>query len=257
MRPIRPGLLSKISRLTARFEGGGVLAGDFDGAVLSWGPLQWNIGSGTLHPLLVDLFNEDPWGATRIMGEAFGIAVDAGDEAFEQFARREILDPNRSYKGGGLRPKREWVEKFGLLERLPGADKIFDKHAEPYFEKAVKACVALGFHSERALALCKDIATQNGGVRTKHYERYYRSLDTHHVHEWERLKLLAIAVADSANPRWREDVLARKLGIAVGQGIVHGSEFHLEDDFDISYWRTWYVPPAWHEENARVIAHYA
>ena len=45
--------------------------------------------------------------------------------------------------------------------------------------------------------------------------------------EIERRRRLANAVADSANPRWVEDVRERKLALANGQGSVHGRAYNL------------------------------
>ena len=46
--------------------------------------------------------------------------------------------------------------------------------------------------------------------------------------EIERRRKLANAVADSANPRWVEDVRERKLSLANGRGTVHGRAYALE-----------------------------
>ncbi len=51
--------------------------------------------------------------------------------------------------------------------------------------------------------------------------------------ETERMKIIAQRRADAANPRWAEDVRARKLCIAKGQGIVHGVRYSLEEQFGI------------------------
>ncbi len=68
--------------------------------------------------------------------------------------------------------------------------------------------------------------------------------------EWERLKLLAHVVADLANARWRANVLARKLAIALGRGVVHQRAYVMREDFGIRYWddarpnalARWYEP---------------
>jgi hypothetical protein len=47
--------------------------------------------------------------------------------------------------------------------------------------------------------------------------------------ELELRRIVANAVADCAKPRWREDVRARKLAIATGQGVVHGHKYMLQN----------------------------
>jgi hypothetical protein len=42
------------------------------------------------------------------------------------------------------------------------------------------------------------------------------------------MAILANLVADPANPKFREDVLARKLAIARGKGTVHGALYDLD-----------------------------
>ena len=44
------------------------------------------------------------------------------------------------------------------------------------------------------------------------------------------LKIVAEVVADHARPKYRQDVLDRKMTFATGSGTVHG------DQYDISYW---------------------
>jgi hypothetical protein len=41
--------------------------------------------------------------------------------------------------------------------------------------------------------------------------------------------IVANAVADAAQPTWREDVRTRKLAIANGKGTVHGHDYVLEN----------------------------
>src|SRR5207249_4901557 len=45
------------------------LAGDFDGMGLSFGVLQWNLGQGTLQPLLAEMLSEHGETAATVFGE--------------------------------------------------------------------------------------------------------------------------------------------------------------------------------------------
>ncbi len=118
-------------------------------------------------------------------------------------------------------------------------------HAQSFLERAERDAQKLGFETERALALCFDVAVQNGGVRTRvekasgvlesHIDAYWKRLPTGELKEWQRLKALAQGVADCSIARWRADVLSRKLTIAVGRGTVHGRYYDLEGDFGVRY----------------------
>ncbi|WP_287417662.1 hypothetical protein [Oceanithermus sp.] len=236
-RKPHPTLQTRVLRMVHAFEGGH-LAGDFDGQVLSWGPLQWNLGQGTLGPVLARIVELEPEQAARIMGEEFVEAARRGNAALVGFARARILDRRG-------RPTWEWRNAFHRLEELPGTQQAFREAAQPYLDRGRRLVEALEFTTERAYALGVDIAVQNGAPRRDHIRRYRRRLGagTRYPMEWQRLKLLAQVVADSANPRWREDVLSRKLTIAVGRGTVHGRRYELERDFGISYWRKWWEDP--------------
>jgi len=230
-------LQDKVLRMVHAFEGGH-LAGNFDGQVLSWGPLQWNLGQGTLGPVLQRIVELEPEAAARIMGEEFAEAARAGNLAMVRFARARILD----HRG---RPKAEWRDAFRRLGELEGTHRAFREAAQPYLKRGQRLAEALGFETERGYALGVDVAVQNGAPRRDHIREYRRRLGSgkRYPMEWQRLKLFAHVVADAANPRWHDDVLSRKLTIAVGRGRVHGKDYVLERDFGISYWRKWWEDP--------------
>lgn len=234
---ITEDLKCKCLTLTSTFEGGwNAVAGNFDGQGLSFGPLQWNLGQGTLQPLLRDMA-DGGLELKHCCGEAFQQACLHGN--IETFIQTHCLQDN-----GGVKP--EWDRKLRALAVTRTARTLFVRAAEMYFRKAELACKTLGFSSERAFALCFDIAVQNGGVRKKHLQLYHARLSPQLTEEWQKLKLLAQVVADCASPRWRQDVLSRKLALALGGTEisgkrVHGHEFDLEQDFDIRYQRSWQV----------------
>jgi hypothetical protein len=91
-------------------------------------------------------------------------------------------------------------------------------HAD-YFAPAVATAATLGLVSELGIALAFDIHVQNGGVSAAVQNAVLAA--THGADEATVRQALANAVADHALARFREDVRARKLAIARGQGIVH------------------------------------
>lgn len=247
-QPCLPPLRSRLLHLVATFEGGmSAVAGNFDGQLLSFGPLQWNLGQGTLQPLLRDLSggghtSRSSAAFTQYLGNEFAAACAKGDPHLSEYVR------SRCYRGGQLDPK--FRASLKALALTPDAMAAFIRHAEPYFGKAEAAAQQLDFQTERGLALLFDIAVQNGmrqgGLREDHLKAYQAACRhlPERAPEWQRLKLLAHTVADCANPRWHDDVLSRKLSIALGgtqqSGLpVHGKHFNLERDFGIRYYAPW------------------
>ncbi|GEM48664.1 hypothetical protein [Deinococcus cellulosilyticus] len=236
MNKINPALKPKVLQVTGLFEGG-YLAGDFDGQGASWGPLQWNLGQRTLQPLLKRIVQLDPATASKILGEKFAEACRKGTP---EWFFLNVVCP-------GGKPTREWSYKFAQLYKTAAAQQGFTEFAEIRFVYARAICLALGFETERGFALAFDVAVQNGalktGPRVDHLDMYRRFLPKGELQEWQKLKAFAHAVARCANPRWYEDVLSRKLALALGGtdkfGAVHGHRFDLEKDFGISHQRKW------------------
>jgi hypothetical protein len=106
--------------------------------------------------------------------------------------------------------------------------------------KARTLAARFGLRTERGLALMYDVVVQNGTIvaktatairaaRAEQERALGRALT-----EREFLEIMAVAVADAAIPRWRADVLARKMCIVHGAGIVHGSRVNLDARIGLS-----------------------
>lgn len=231
MKKIKEDLKEKLLKLVSLFEvsgNWGRVAGNFDGQILSYGPLQWNIGQGTLQKLLMTIKKDT---LEKHLGKDFVNALYEGK--IKDFILKNVID--------GVNVKPEWITRFSNLSKEKETIEAFKRAAENYFKRAQLLCEALNFKTERAMALCFDIAVQNGAPRRDHINEYNKRIkNANPREEWERLKVLAYVVADLANPRWRNDVLSRKLSIAVGEGTVHGHTFNLKKDFDIDYNRYWF-----------------
>ena len=122
MRKVRDETASKALRLTGAFEGGG-LAGNRDGQVISWGPLQWNVGQGTLHPLLKRVHELDPVRMSTVMGWPFVAALESNN-TLRAYCLKHVI-------GRFDFPKAEWVHRFSSLER--------DGRGHPGFPGALEA----------------------------------------------------------------------------------------------------------------------
>lgn len=230
-RKARPEIRERALQLTSSFEGGwAAVAGDFDGQILSWGPLQWNLGQGTLYHVLRDIPQEV---LQKYLGSGFVNALNSGLDALRAYVRANLLS------GKNLKP--EARQDLVALATAEEARRAFLNGAVPYFLRAEKLLSITGWETARAYALAFDTAVQNGAPRRDHLKEYGRRLREagRDLQEWEKLKVWAKTVADLANPRWREDVLSRKLTIALGKGMVHGRYYNLED-YGLYYWERWY-----------------
>jgi hypothetical protein len=80
--------------------------------------------------------------------------------------------------------------------------------------------------TERGIALCFDTHVQSGGVRDVVLELARHT--PHGATEGDRLPLIANAIAQAVTkPKYRPDVLSRRMCIASGAGTVHGANYRL------------------------------
>lgn len=228
--------------LTGSFEtGAGVpecfagLSGDFDGQGISFGALQWNLGQGTLQPLLQEMDRAHPQVLEEIFGEhcAELRAMLASDQSEQLAWARSIQDPRRFVL---FEP---WRGCFKTLGRRAEFQAIQTAASAFLQERARGMCREYGLRSERGLALMFDIVVQNGSISPlvrAQIERAVGALTPSGdpaTDEVARLRIIANRRAEAANPRWVEDVRTRKLTIANGSGVVHGRHYDLEEQYGI------------------------
>jgi hypothetical protein len=81
------------------------------------------------------------------------------------------------------------------------------------------------------IALCFDIAVQNGGIDSDTEERRITRWleDNPGASERDRRVRIADVVAENAKAQYVEDVRARKRTIATGEGEVHGARYATSD----------------------------
>jgi len=228
--------------LTGTFETGclppacfGALAGDFDGQGLSYSALQWNLGQGTLQPLLLEMNEKHRDLMTTIFGTSHGPLSTMLELARPaQLAWARSLQQSPGHKVAGA-----WTTAFRTLGATLEFQNIATHHAAAYYGGALDLCRKLGLRSQRAAALLFDISVQNGGIPMWVMATLQRDFSAMphgdvDVVEVARMHCVADRIADSAAPRWREDVRTRKMAIAGGIGIVHGLHYDLEAQFGIT-----------------------
>ncbi len=213
------------------------LSGDFDDQGMSFGVLQWNIGQGSLQPLLMQMNQNHP----DIVGQVFGpnyatfVAMLRETQEEQLVWARSIQDPIRHVL---FEP---WQGQFKTLGRLREFQDIEAESAAGIFRQALALCNEFGVSSQRAAALLFDIKVQTGGIKSwvksqilSDFEQLDQFGDGDVPLEVARLRIIATRSAASANPHWVADVQNRKLTIANGEGTVHGNHYHLESQYGIS-----------------------
>ena len=83
--------------------------------------------------------------------------------------------------------------------------------------------------NELGLALCFDIAVQNGGIDQTEGQRIRNKItQTPPATPQDLRKIIANVVAENSNPTFIEDVRKRKMTFATTQGTVHGSKYDVK-----------------------------
>lgn len=227
--------------LTGSFETGslppgcfGCIAGDFDGQGISYSALQWNLGQGTLQPLLSEMNTAHPDVMNRVFGDDYAQFCKV-----LSLARNQQLDWARSVQNPQYMLDPQWKQRFRALGEFDEFQAVAVRHASQRFEAGLALCQGLGLKSQRAAALMFDIEVQNGGigpVTRALIERDFAALlpADPDVQEVARMRAVAGRIADASSARWRDAVRSRKLTIADGTGIVNGAHYDLAAQFGLT-----------------------
>lgn len=236
-------LFERCLELTGAFETSqlppasyGASVGNFDGAGMSFGVIQFNLKSCTLQPILRQMASQYP----AIVQAAFGKLLSELQTMLSTRSTQYQIDwaARRTVNSRPLLPEwREAFRKLGVTQECIAIQRKVAK--DKYYSNAVKMCQEYGLWSERGLALMFDIAVQNGSIKPAikafilaDFKKLGKDLTTEAI-EAERLKIIANRRAEASNPKWVENVRRRKLLIATGAGSANGVKADLEKDFGI------------------------
>ena len=210
------------------------LSGDFDGQGISFGVLQWNLGQGSLQPLLQKINTTHPDIVESIFGQNY-----AELKAVLGAPKSKQLEWARSIQDVKHAPIEPWKGQFKTLGRQQLFQDIQVQFATRLFKSATTLCKDFGLISTRAAALMFDIKVQNGSISDRvraQIEVDFAQIDSGMSRddaEVERLRIIANRRAAAAKAKWVEDVRARKLTIANGQGTVHGNIYDLKEQYGL------------------------
>lgn len=240
--PAGAPLRERCLALTGAFETGAPpprcfsgLTGDFDGQGLSFGALQWNFGQGTLQPLLQTMIERHEAVAAGVFGDGFAEL------------RKTLTTADRpaqvawavGLQADGRTVGQPWRGRFVALGETPEFQAIETDAAATLYREALAYCRRFGLKSQRAAALMFDVATQEGSIGdavARRIESDFAALSpgSGDADETPKLKIVANRCAEAANPRWVENVRARKLTIAEGGGVANGMHFDLAATYGIT-----------------------
>ena len=206
------------------------VTGDFDGQGISFGVLQWNLGQGTLQPLLAEMFERHESICTDVFHDHADTLRSLG-----RASKEEHLDFARSIQARG-QVHEPWRGMLRSLGRSPEFQAIQAKHSSSIYERAVKLCGTYGLRSQRGIALMFDILVQNGSiseiVKSQIFADFAQLAKMPEADaEVARMRIIANRRAAAARPEFVDDVRTRKLAIANGSGTVHGIFYDLADRF--------------------------
>lgn len=227
--------------LTGSFEtGAGVpecfagLAGDFDGQGLSLGALQWNLGQGTLQPLLLEMLDRHRPLCQDLFHEHFPVLV-----AMLMSPPAEQLTWARSIQDRRFQVLEPWRGLLKAVGRTPEFQAVQLRHAARIHGRSLEMCATYELTTERAAALMFDISVQNGyigGLVRAQIEKDFAALpklEDPLQAEFARMRIIASRRAAACRPEFVEEVRSRKLTIAEGKGVVDGIPYDLEQQFGL------------------------
>lgn len=209
------------------------LTGNFDGQGMSFGALQWNFGQGSLQPLLQKMVANHQSVIAGIFGADFAelrrmlaMTSKADQVAWAagiQTAKFSVNQPWRGY--------------FVALGQTDEYQAIQADAAAAVYAKGLGYCRQFGLKSERAAALMFDIVTQNGSINATVaglIDADFAKLPAGQTDETPKLAIVANRRAEASNPKWVENVRARKLVIANGRGTANGMTYDLAKSYAIT-----------------------
>lgn len=252
-------------KITGHFEDANdplaAVSGDFDGMGISLGVLQWNIGSGSLQPMVKAVGREAVVAAMPVYGDDLwkactsdvqdGLAICRGWQA-GSVLRQPVRLELRRFTGSEAFVQHQLARAGTVASSAYVAAEAFAA-ADPSLASVTKAVFCWFF----------DVYTQNGGLKGLTYEdaaafveRAGADRADDIVCDWlasrssafagfrdarrnaelwrgridsSHLSLFALSYlrAQKARLEYRADVLNRKATIALGHGWVHGEKHDL------------------------------
>jgi len=225
--------------ITASYEGTGYdrVVGNFDGQGFTFGLFGFCLGQGSLQSLVRKMHNKNPEkfsNACTVFVPHYGKHMNLAATLLEACT----LSPSQAVEWAKDRQKNnvpdpQWKAVFSNLGNISEFREVQIEAVQPRFIRARDYCVKYKMPTVRALALFFDCTIQQGSLKAATTAKIaFRSLSAKNYKE--RMTIIAQEMANQANPKWRQDVLSRRMAIVRGWGTVHGRQYFLDREFDLS-----------------------
>ncbi|NTW53896.1 MAG: peptidoglycan-binding protein [Chlorobaculum sp.] len=229
MGTVPPAILDRCLQLTGDFEGHGFrkVAGNFDGAGLTWGIIGFTLLHGEIQKILTEVQQHHP----ALLQQAFG-SLQGELSRVLGLGRSAQIDWANSISLGSkkYRIDRSWEKAFDTLGTFPDVQAVQLREVNKYWNIAINDANHFGLKSEMGIALCFDIAVQNGGIDANEELRIKKKLlKQPGATERDKRIIIANVVAENSRAKYVEDVRRRKLTIATGDGTVHEARYATKD----------------------------
>jgi hypothetical protein len=234
------------------------LSGNFDGYGISFGLVNWNIGTGSLQPLLRDFAASEPtrWKAAfgNDAGSFLAVITPKGADAEKDQLRFAIEQMNtwRVVKGKTTWSVKEpWVTYFTRLSEDPAFQRIQVRYVRKLLDRARYFCEYFGLKSEMSFAFMFDAVSSHGpwwlekrwknGIQRRRELLRPRllALESKHgkgsIPEKEALLAIADVLAETSSARWRDNVKRRKRWFVTAQHPRARELEGLEPSPDVPY----------------------
>lgn len=157
-----PTIFDRALQLTADFEGHSFekAVGNFDDAWLTWGIIGFTLKHEEIQKIIKEINQTHPAILENSFGELTNELLDVIDGSSKEqmnWANR-ISIGRRRYRILG-----EWEDAFEKLGSFPEVQAIQVQRAQRYWDIAKEDASRFSLRTEAGIALCFDIAVQNGG----------------------------------------------------------------------------------------------
>jgi len=221
-----PSAFERAMNVVCAFEGtsfGDCNLTDIDGAGFTWGIAGFTTAHGEVQAVLARFIAARPEALAALPGNLQTRLMNLLSRKSTPAQWKQLL------MGSHGRVLPAWQTAIRHWGSFPDLQQIQLSIArEQFWMRALEAAASLGFSGIRVQLFFLDVAVQNGGWRSEHLRIAQQMTDWHSEYPARALAVAARAVAACAAERWRQDVLARKMTIALGHGRVHGRDWNLE-----------------------------
>ena len=176
------------------------------------------------------LLNEIRATNENIFNAAFGNLINQIDQVLSSPPAEQMNFANIISVGSSkMKVLDEWADAFATLGNEPAVQVIQLQHTSKFFDIATRDVNRFNLKNELGLALCFDIAVQNGGIDPNEAARIRNKIEqTLPTTEQDLRIIIANVVAENSNPRFTEDVRSRKMTFATGISKVQGSKYNIK-----------------------------